>query len=155
MLIDKQPYDDRPVRLNGHLRRLYIGSVLGGGTALYGAALLRPSEDDFHPGRHYGNRIPRAIWDWAIAYQDVEGDYTEAERLYGVSGSSEDDFGPLQKPRNGFPHPSIPVKPINMRLMAGSQRKGLKPFRLPLAIDFSRCLQCGGCPGYVCPTGAR
>src|SRR5262249_41639096 len=30
-----------------------------------------------------------------------------------------------------------------------------KPFRLPLAIDFSRCLQCGPCPGYVCPTGAR
>src|SRR5262245_19892637 len=66
MLIDKRPYDDRPVRVNGLPRRLYMGSVLGGGTSLYGAALMRPSEDDFHPGKHYGRRIPRAIWDWPI-----------------------------------------------------------------------------------------
>src|SRR5262249_5581490 len=79
----------------------------------------------------------------------------EAETLFGVAGSSEDDFGPLQKPRHGFPQPSIPLKPINQRLMAGNRAKGLRPFRLPLAIDFSRCLQCGACPGYVCPTSAR
>src|SRR5262245_23073645 len=48
-LIEKQPYDDRPVELNGTPRRLYIGGVLGGGTSVYGAALLRPSRDDFHP----------------------------------------------------------------------------------------------------------
>jgi choline dehydrogenase-like flavoprotein len=155
MLIDKEPYDDRPVVCNGRLRRLYIGSILGGGTALYGAALMRPSEDDFHPGRHYGNRIPRAFWDWPIASQELEPYFTEAEALYCVSGSIEDDFGPLQKPRHGFPRPSVPVKPINQQLMARNRAKGLRPFRLPLAIDFSRCLQCGTCPGYVCPTGAR
>jgi choline dehydrogenase-like flavoprotein len=27
--------------------------------------------------------------------------------------------------------------------------------RLPLAIDPERCLRCGACAGYVCPTGAR
>src|SRR5215831_2033227 len=155
MLIDKKPYDDRPVRVNGRFRRLYIGSIFGGGTALYGAALLRPSEDDFHPGKHYGNRIPHSIWDWPITYQDLERDYTEAETLYRVAGSSEDDFGPLQKPQHGYLYPSLPVKPINRQLMGGNQANGLKPFRLPLAINFSRCLQCGPCPGYVCPTGAR
>jgi choline dehydrogenase-like flavoprotein len=155
MLIDKKPFDNRPVRWNGHSLRLYVGGVLGGSTALYGAALMRPSEDDFHPGRHYGDRIPRAIWDWPITSEDLEPHFTEAEALFEVSGSSEDDFGPLQKPRQGFPLPSIPVKPINRQLMSANQARGLKPFRLPLAIDFSRCLQCGSCPGYVCPTGAR
>src|SRR5262249_32481585 len=47
MLIDKKPYDDREIVVNGGPRRLYVGGVLGGGTALYGAALLRPSRDDF------------------------------------------------------------------------------------------------------------
>jgi choline dehydrogenase-like flavoprotein len=155
MLIDKRPYDDRPVHVNGLPRRLYMGSVLGGGTSLYGAALMRPSEDDFRPGKHYGRRIPRAIWDWPITYQQLEPYYTEAEALYQVAGCSEDDFGPLRKPRRAFPRGSIPLQPINQRLIAASKARGLQPFQLPLAIDFSRCLQCGACPGYVCPTGAR
>src|SRR5262245_58756565 len=66
MLIDKEPYDDREVDLNGKPRRLYMGGILGGGTSLYGGALIRPSEEDFQPGRYYGKRIPKAIWDYPI-----------------------------------------------------------------------------------------
>jgi choline dehydrogenase-like flavoprotein len=39
--------------------------------------------------------------------------------------------------------------------MAANRDHGLHPFRLPLAIDSSKCLRCGVCAGYVCPTGAR
>ncbi len=155
MLIDKKPYDDRPIQVNGSPRRLYMGSVLGGGTALYGAALMRPSPDDFHPGKYYGRRIPRAVWDWPVAYQTFEPYYAEAEALYGVSSCNDDDFGPLGKPRQAFPYETVPLQPINRRLMAANRARGLRPFRLPLAIDFSRCLRCPTCPGYVCPTGAR
>ena len=155
MLIDKKPYDDRPVEVNGSPRHLYMGGVLGGGTSLYGAALMRPSKEDFHPGQFYGERIPRAIWDWPITYDALEPYYTEAERLYGVSGCDEDDFGPLQKPRHGYPHQPISPKPINQQLIAANRVRGLKPFRLPLAIDFNRCLQCEACPGYLCINGAR
>ncbi|OAI54597.1 choline dehydrogenase [Planctomycetaceae bacterium SCGC AG-212-F19] len=154
-LIDKRPYDDRTVRVNGVARQLYVGGVLGGSTTLYGAALLRPSEDDFHPGRYYGNRLPRAVWDWPITYRDLEPYYQEAERLYGVAGSATDEYGPLGRPRDGYPNESLPLQPINRRLMAANQARGLQPFRLPLAIDPSRCLRCGSCAGYVCPTGAR
>jgi choline dehydrogenase-like flavoprotein len=155
MLIAKRPYDDRPVGMNGTLKRLYTGGVFGGGTSLYGAALMRPSREDFHPGRYYGDRIPRQIWDWPIAYDDLAPFYTEAEGLYGLSGCSEDDFGPLEKPARGFPAATIPVKALNRRLMAANVAQGLRPFRLPLAIDFGRCLQCATCPGYLCPNGAR
>jgi choline dehydrogenase-like flavoprotein len=154
MLIDKQPYDDRPVEVNGLSRRLYMGGTFGGGTALYGAALMRPSADDFHPGRHYGARLPRYLWDWPIGYDALEPYYTEAETLYSVSGADDDDFGPLQKPRH-FPQQAIPVKPINRKLIDANRARGLRPFRLPLAIDFGRCMECDACPGYVCPNGAR
>jgi choline dehydrogenase-like flavoprotein len=154
-LIEKRPYDDRTVPVNGVPRRLYIGGGLGGGTALYGAALMRPSADDFHPGRYYGSRLPRAAWDWPVTYDALEPYYAEAERLYHVAARAADDFGPLGKPRDGFPADPPPLHPINRRLMAANEARGLKPFRLPLAIDFPSCLGCGNCAGYLCPTGAR
>jgi choline dehydrogenase-like flavoprotein len=155
MLIEKKPYDDRPVIVNGSPRRLYIGGVYGGGTALYGAALLRPSKEDFHPGQSYGKSIPQAIWDWPITYEDLEPFYAQAESLYGVAGCRGDDYGPLQRPALAFPEKTNPVQAINRRLMAANRARGLRPFRLPLAIDFRKCLRCGGCPGYICPNGAR
>jgi choline dehydrogenase-like flavoprotein len=155
MLIDKKPYDDRKVEVNGSAKQLYVGGVLGGGTSLYGAALMRPSRDDFHPGRHYGPRIPRAIWDWPISYDVLEPYYAEAEKLYAVSGCNEDDFGPLQKPLQGYANPPLPLHPINQRLIAANRARGLRPFQLPLAIDLKSCLRCHACAGHVCPTGAR
>lgn len=153
-LIDKAPYDDRPVEVNGSLKRLYMGGVPGGGTALFGGALLRPSRDDFHPGRFYGPLLPRAVWDWPIGYDDLEPHYTEAERLFGVAGCCDEDLSPLQMP-SAYPNRPLPLHPINERLMAAARSRGLRPFRLPLAIDPSLCLRCASCAGFVCPTGAR
>ena len=155
MLIEKRPYDDRIISVNGADKRLYIGGVLGGGTSLYGAALMRPSKEDFLPGRFYGRRLPPSIWEWPIQYEDLEPYYDEAESLYGVAGSTEDDFGPLGKPAGGFPGQLLPVRPINRLLMHANQAAGLRPFRLPLAIDFQHCLNCAACPGHICPSGAR
>jgi choline dehydrogenase-like flavoprotein len=155
VLIDKGPYDDREIDVNGKSKRLYMGGVLGGGTSLYGGALIRPSEQDFQPGRYYGKRIPKAIWDWPISYGDLEPYYTEAERLYAVAGCADEDFGPLNKPSHGFPGEPLPLHPLNQRLIAANRDHGLRPFRLPLAIDSAKCLRCGVCAGYVCPTGAR
>src|SRR5262249_31996900 len=150
--LEKKPYDDREVEVNGARKRLYMGGILGGGTALYGAALLRPSTEDFHPGRHYGRRLPRALWDWPVTYRDLEPYYAEAERPYGVAGCADEDFGPLPRPR-AFPRAPLPLHPVNRKLMAANRAGGLRPFRLPLAIDPSLCLRCGACAGYVCPTG--
>jgi choline dehydrogenase-like flavoprotein len=155
MLIEKRPYDDQLVRLNETPRRLYAGGVLGGGTALYGAALMRPSAEDFRPGRYYGRRLPHALWDWPISYEALEPYYTEAEKLYGVAGAPEDDFGPLRKPSGGYPRRPAAVKPINRLIVSANQKRGLKPFRLPLGIDFRSCLECSACPGHICPNGSR
>ena len=137
-LIDKQPYDDRRIDVNGTPRRLYMGGVLGGSSALFGAALLRPTAADFQPGRSYGHRLPRELWDWPIDAAAMAPFYAEAERLYGVSSS-----------------PGAPLHPVNQRMVDANLAHGLQPFRLPLAIDFARCTRCPACPGYLCPTGAR
>src|SRR5262249_25157179 len=48
-----------------------------------------------------------------------------------------------------------PLHAANHKLMSANQACGLRPFRLPLAIDPIRCLRCAACAGYICPTGAR
>ena len=93
--------------------------------------------------------------DWPIAYEDLEPFYEEAEELYGVAGCKEDNYGPLQKTNCRFPNQPLPLHPINQRLIAANRSNGLEPFRLPLAIDPARCLNCASCAGFVCPTGAR
>jgi len=155
MLIDKDPYDDRDIDVNGDNARLYMGGVFGGSTSLYGAALMRPSRDDFHPGVHYGERLEKSLQNWPISYEDLAPYYDRAEELYHVSGEPSDNFGPLQRPTRNYPHPPVPLKPINERLVRGNETAGLKPFILPLGIDFNICMQCDACPGYICPNGAR
>ena len=158
MLIDKQPYDDRPIDVNGDTAaRLYMGGVLGGSTSLYGAALMRPSDDDFHPGRHYGRSFgqsrytigPSGMMTWRPYYD-------RAEQLYHVSGQI---FAQLRSAQSSLATVSafsrFRLKPINERLVNGNESAGLKPFVLPLGIDFNICLQCDACPGYICPNGAR
>ncbi len=154
-LIDKVPYDDRRVCINETPLRLYMGGVLGGGTSVFGGAMLRPSSDDFHPGRHYGERLDRSLWDWPITYEDLQPYYEQAEMLYRLSGSIDDDFGPLHAPCRQISSRVLPMAPINERLMATNRARGLRPFRLPLAIDTSRCERCDSCAGFLCPNGAR
>lgn len=154
-LIDKAPYDDRHVLMNDVPRRLYMGGVLGGGTAVFGAALLRPGTEDFHPGQQYGTRLDRCLWDWPISYEDLKPFYEQAEALYRLTASVGDDFGPLHPPGRCVDHRLIPLAPINERLMATNRSVGLHPFRLPLAIDTARCQRCASCAGFLCPHGAR
>jgi choline dehydrogenase-like flavoprotein len=154
-LIEKGPYDDRLIAVNNIPRRLYMGGVLGGSTAVYGGALLRPGADDFHPGRRYGDRLERHLWEWPIAYEDLAPYYDEAEALYRLSGTVDDDFGPLHRPGNRVNSQVIPMAPINERLMDRNRAAGLKPFRLPLAIETTLCRRCDSCAGFLCPHGAR
>ncbi|MCA9103718.1 MAG: GMC family oxidoreductase, partial [Planctomycetales bacterium] len=154
-LIEKQPYDDRPVRVNAESVRLYMGGVLGGGTSLFGAVMLRPSADDFHPGRHYGDRLPRSEWDWPICYDELAPYYDQAERLFRVAATRGDDYDPLQRPHADVDARVLPIAPVNERLMAANRAQGLRPMRLPLAIDTRQCERCASCAGFLCPHGAR
>ncbi len=154
-LIEKRPYDDRVIQRDGRPQRAYIGGVFGGGTAVYGGALLRPAAADFQPGRSYGNRLPPELQEWPIQYGDLEADYDAAERIYGVRSAADDCLSPLESPAECGHLPLLPLARINQQLIDGGRRVGLNPFRLPLAIQTDKCLLCDQCAGFVCPTGAR
>lgn len=166
-LIQKQPYDDRSIRLNNSSARLYMGGVAGGGTSVYGGALLRPHPADFTPGRYYAGRIPREIHEWPVPYESFEPCFTAAEQLYsvtdvrnpripGVTFEAATGRNPDENaPGSAKAKPGLPLAPINDALLRSAWKSGLNPYRLPLAIESSKCLRCDNCAGFVCPTGAR
>lgn len=155
MIIHRIAHDSRELIVNGRTTRLFISGIVGGGTSLYGGALLRPSRDDFHPGRYYESQLPKHLWDWPIDYEDLAPYYDQAEDLYHVSG---DDCGAIphlahrERPYNGQ---TPALHPLNEMLNQRLKANGLSPFHLPLAIDFNQCLLCPSCPGYGCPNESR
>ncbi len=155
MLLERTGGDDRPLVLNGVPSRLVTGSLVGGSTALFGAALLRPGRADFSPGRFYGARLPRSLWDWPISYDELAPFYDRAEDLFRVAGDATQPTPYLEARRYPYKASLPPLAPANERLVGRLRAQGLAPFAMPLAIDVDRCLQCPACPGYVCPNGAR
>jgi choline dehydrogenase-like flavoprotein len=155
MLIDRAACDDRSIYVNAVRTRPISGGVLGGSTSLYGAALLRPGPSDFEPGRYYGDRIPRHLWEWPIAYEAMRPYFDRAEDLYGVAGDASAAMPHLGRRQRPYAQPAAPFEPISQRLADAWRDRGLAPFPLPLAIDADRCLRCPTCPGYACPNGAR
>jgi choline dehydrogenase-like flavoprotein len=155
MLIRMRSFEDRDIWMNEKLRRLYVGGVTGGGTALYGAVLLRPSPEDFNPGKFYSQYISRNQWDWPVSYDDLESYYEQAEDLFRVAADARSPMPHVGKRRSPYPQTPGRMVPISKWVARGVERCGYMPFRLPLAIDNSSCLLCPSCPGYMCPTDAR
>lgn len=195
-LIEKVPYDDRVIQLDDRASKLYMGGVVGGGSAVYGGALVRPKPEDFEPGRYYGSRIPRAIHNWPIEFQELADFFPAAEQLYHVNHVdnvhlSHDEVRRLSESTEAnraadskhsdhsnalvtdavitgttmtrvvedaqvnLEQKPLPLAAINQKLIGAAWKSGLNPYRLPLAIDSSRCLRCDHCAGFICPTGAR
>ncbi|MEI6540380.1 MAG: GMC family oxidoreductase N-terminal domain-containing protein, partial [Planctomycetota bacterium] len=167
-LIQKLPYDDRSVILNSSPSQLYMGGLIGGGTSVYGGALLRPHPADFSPGRYYAQRIPEEIHEWPVSYESFAPCLKAAESLYCVAdvrdprspGAPQDTstIESLKSDESGVSavgRSGIPLARINEKLIRSASNAGLNPYRLPLAIDASKCLRCDNCAGFVCPTGAR
>lgn len=109
-------FDDRTIEVNGRQSRLYISGTFGGSISLYGAALLRPSRLDFHPGKHYSPWLPRHLWDWPITYDDLAPYYDRAERLFQVAGDEPSKMLHVETPVYKYPCPVPSLEPINQKL---------------------------------------
>jgi choline dehydrogenase-like flavoprotein len=134
----------------GRMRRFvpFIGSAVGGSSALYGMALERFQAADFMPGPAHrsapGSSLPQA---WPITYDELAPYYTEAEALFKVRGTKD----PLREggPHEASPQPPPPLTEAAQALSDFLSGKGLHPYRLPLACEFVPECQC--CQGYLCP----
>jgi choline dehydrogenase-like flavoprotein len=134
---------------------------VGGNSKLYGAALFRLRETDFHAVQHVDGVAP----EWPLKYDVYEPYYTEAEKLYRVHGARGED--PTDPPASApYPRPAIRHEPRIAELAEGLKREGLHPFHMPMGawieedengVTFpdSPCLRCDPFDGYPSLTNGK
>jgi len=114
---------------NGKTFHPGIHYCVGGNTKVYGAALLRMREQDFHEVKHHGGISPA----WDLKYSDLAPYYLEAEKLYSVHGLRGSD---PTEPEEKHPYALPPLKhePRIQELFNDIQKLGVKPFPLPIGF---------------------
>jgi len=130
--------------------------VVGGPSKFYGGAMYRLREIDFQEIETENGSAPA----WPITYRDLEPYYCEAEYLYRVHGSSEND--PSEPPRSKpWPHNPIPHQgPIAEMVSRLTARGGVPVSYIPRALDYNPsaqgpCVLCRHCDAYYCPRDAK
>jgi choline dehydrogenase-like flavoprotein len=136
---------------------LGVLTSVGGASVFYGGVSLRLREDDF------GNAPdidPEGTALWPYAYDELEPYYARAEALIGVAGLAGED---PTEPRRSSPFPCAPgaLAPVSARMADAARSLGLRPFRLPLAINYQAtgsrhpCQSCNTCDGFACAVSAK
>lgn len=128
----------------------FIGAGSGGSSALYGMALERFFPSDFEPGkRHAGAPDTSLPEHWPVSYETMLPYYAAAERLYRVRGTRD----PLRAEQSAPIPPPPPLTPGAAELVDFFSKRGLHPYRLPMACDFVD--GCATCQGYLCEKSCK
>ncbi len=129
----------------------YIGAGTGGSSALYGMVCERFFAQDFTPRQNFrdpgDSTVPEA---WPITYDQLSPWYAQAEKQLGVRGAPD----PL-RPESaavGLP-PAPPFSPDNQPLVNYLNGRGLHPYHLPMACDYTD--GCPTCQGHLCPQSCK
>lgn len=149
ILIEKRYQSASPLLVKQYnspeFKPLYPNETVGGMSVFYGGASLRLRERD--------------LAKWPISYDELEPYYRRAEQMLGVHGEAGQD--PFEPPRSGgYPFPAAALTPPAQRIDRAARSLGLRPFRIPLAINFTdparpRCIQCITCDGFPCKIEAK
>ena len=131
-------------------------SNVGGPSVYYGGVSFRFREGDFNPPKDI---IGDSKAHWPINYSDLEKYYSEAELLLNISGESGVD--PTEPNRSqDYPQKPGQLAHISTKIKGSAERLGLKPFHLPLAINYhdqnrATCQYCTTCDTFACAVGAK
>ncbi len=152
-------YDkNSPLRVDSGGNKPFMGqySCVGGPSVYYGGVSFRFREKDFDPP---ADIIGNSGAEWPISYNDLEVYYDEAEKLLNISGESGVD--PTEPHRNSeFPQKKGELAAVSKKVKASAEKLGLKPFHLPLAINYhdssrSVCQECTTCDTFACAVHAK
>ena len=129
----------------------FIGSGTGGSSALYGMVCERFFVGDFTPRQNFrdpgDSTVPEA---WPISYDQLAPWYAEAEKLLGVRGAPD----PLRPEAADVGLPAAPpFSPDNQPLVDYLAGRGLHPYHLPMACDYTD--DCATCQTYLCSRSCK
>ena len=158
--IDLSPNYDKSLPYNiikgGNKKQMGVYSVVGGPSVFYGGVSFRFREKDFDPPAEI---IGDSGAKWPINYQDLERYYDEAEQILQVAG--EQGVDPTEPHRNHpFPQDPPEYADISQKVKDAASSLGLKPFHLPLAINYqdssrNLCQLCTTCDTFGCAVSAK
>lgn len=150
---------DTPYRVEQEAGPEAVGAYfcVGGPSVFYGGVSLRYRERDFGPQPEITAGSDAC---WPYRYADLEPYYAEVERIIGVAG--RDGADPTEPVRSApYPQPPAPLAPPSEMIGRAAQRLGLRPFPLPLALNYdaaggrAACQACPTCDGFACAVGAK
>ena len=129
----------------------FIGSGTGGSSALYGMVCERFFARDFTPRQNFADpgesTVPEA---WPVSYDEMAPWYAQAEKLLGVRGQPD----PLRPEAADVGLPAAPpFSADNQPLVDYLQGRGLHPYHLPMACDYTD--GCTTCQTYLCPQNCK
>lgn len=158
--IDLTPHYDKETALRvvagGNKKVMGLYSCVGGPSVFYGGVSFRFREQDFEKNDAIANGSGAA---WPLKYNDLEPFYTQAEKILNISGEVGAD--PTAPPRSApFPQSPAPLASISAKVKSGAEQLGLRPFQLPLAINYEdrsrpTCQHCTTCDTFACAVGAK
>lgn len=138
-------------RAFGRWRSQGITACVGGPSVFYGGASFRFREADFEPPREL---VADSAAEWPISYADLEPDYGRVERLLNIAGLAGVD--PTEPFRSApFPAAPMPLAGPSPLIERSALALGLRPFRIPMAIDGDSCRSCTTCDAFACAVSAK
>lgn len=150
---------DAPYRLlaGGDGDTLGAIACVGGASVFFGGVALRLRERDFDVAPEI---VGHSGAEWPYTYRDLEPFYSTAEQLLGVAGRTGQDPTEPWRSRD-YPQPAPPLAPMSDRVSRAARSLGLRPFQLPLAINYTAtnsrqaCTACNTCDGFACAVHAK
>lgn len=140
---------------------MWPDDTVGGMSTFYGAVSFRMREDDFLGAPLTEGKGRDTSCAWPYTYKNLEPYYAKAEKLLGIAGIKGKDI--TEPPMKGdFLHaPGTVLSKPSEKLWKASEKLGLHPFFLPMAINFSgkygktKCILCSTCDHYLCKIEAK
>ncbi|WP_328359276.1 GMC family oxidoreductase [Mycobacterium sp. NBC_00419] len=129
----------------------FVGSGTGGSSALYGMVCERFFARDFTPRQNFADPGESTVPDaWPVSYDEMAPWYAQAEKLLGVRGQPD----PLRPESAAVGLPAAPpFSADNQPLVDYLQGRGLHPYHLPMACDYTD--GCTTCQTYLCPQNCK
>lgn len=128
---------------------------VGGASVFYGGVSLRLRHADFEPRPE----LAGSGAEWPFPAAELAPFYSRTERILGVAGVAGAD--PTEPSRDEpYPRRPAPWSGTSALVAAAGARLGLRPFPLPLAINYDgsarpACQACTTCDTFACAVSAK